>query len=180
LPHPTPSAFRLSQPLDASIRPVPAGLVSCRIRSWGSPFRALLLSCSRAPVSRALSPPAVWATRRTQGPTPTNRRSCLGCAPASGSRSRRAHRAAPDFRVLLHTRVRHLKQRFRLEEARSSPGPSPLQGSLPRCDSSNELPLMRLALRARTTKGAPLQGLTRNGIGSPLSRSPTLLGFATS
>jgi hypothetical protein len=49
LPHPTASAFRFSQPLDAFIRPMPAGLVSCRIRSWGSPFRAFLLSHSRKP-----------------------------------------------------------------------------------------------------------------------------------
>jgi hypothetical protein len=35
LPHPTACAFRFSQPRGALIRPVPAGLVSCRIRSWG-------------------------------------------------------------------------------------------------------------------------------------------------
>jgi len=34
---PTACAFRFSQPLDAFIRPEPAGLVSCRIRSWGHP-----------------------------------------------------------------------------------------------------------------------------------------------
>jgi hypothetical protein len=49
LPHPIACAFRFSQPPDASVRPEPAGLVSCRIRSWGSPFRALLLPCSRSP-----------------------------------------------------------------------------------------------------------------------------------
>jgi len=35
------SALRFSQPLSASLRPIPPGLVSCRFRSWGSPFRAL-------------------------------------------------------------------------------------------------------------------------------------------
>jgi len=34
---PTACAFRFSQPLGAFIRPEPAGLVSCRIRSWGHP-----------------------------------------------------------------------------------------------------------------------------------------------
>jgi len=37
LPRPTACAFRFSQPLGAFIRPEPAGLVSCRIRSWGHP-----------------------------------------------------------------------------------------------------------------------------------------------
>jgi len=34
---PTACAFRYSQPPGAFIRPEPAGLVSCRIRSWGHP-----------------------------------------------------------------------------------------------------------------------------------------------
>ena len=47
LPHPTACASRFSQPPGALIRSEPAGLVSCRIRSWGSPSRAFLPSCSR-------------------------------------------------------------------------------------------------------------------------------------
>jgi len=43
------SVFRFSQPLGALIRPVPTGLVSCQIRSWGSPSRAFLLPHSRTP-----------------------------------------------------------------------------------------------------------------------------------
>jgi len=46
---PTACAFRFSQPLGAFIRPEPAGLVSCRIRSWGHPPE---LSSSRAAVRR--------------------------------------------------------------------------------------------------------------------------------
>jgi hypothetical protein len=45
----TANAYRFSQPLDAFIRPAPAGLVSCQIRSWGSPFGAFLLPRSRTP-----------------------------------------------------------------------------------------------------------------------------------
>jgi hypothetical protein len=44
---PTACAFRFSQPPGAFIRPEPAGLVSCRIRSWGHPPE---LSSSRAAV----------------------------------------------------------------------------------------------------------------------------------
>jgi hypothetical protein len=64
--------------------------------------------------------------------------------------------------------------------ARGSPGHSPLQGALPRRDSQKRPPLMRFTRWTRTTSSAPLQGLTPDGIGFPLSRSPTLLGFATS
>jgi hypothetical protein len=58
LPLPTACAFRCSQPLGAFIRPEPAGLVSCRIRSWGHPPE---LSSSRAAVRcfQRLSPPGV-------------------------------------------------------------------------------------------------------------------------
>jgi len=49
LPRPTACAFRLSQPHGAFIRPEPAGLVSCRIRSWGHPPE---LCSSRAAVRR--------------------------------------------------------------------------------------------------------------------------------
>jgi len=35
IPTLTASAFRYSQPLGAFIRPEPAGLISCQIRSWG-------------------------------------------------------------------------------------------------------------------------------------------------
>jgi len=80
---PTACAFRFSQPLGAFIRPELAGLVSCRIRSWGHPPEP---SSSRA------------AVRRLQ------RRSPLGVQTA--------------FRVLLHARVRHPVQRFRLKTER--------------------------------------------------------------
>jgi len=47
LPCLTACAFRFSQPPGAFIRPEPAGLISCRIRSWGHPPE---LSSSRAAV----------------------------------------------------------------------------------------------------------------------------------
>jgi hypothetical protein len=58
-------ASRLSQPLDAFIRPASAGLVSCQIRSWGSPFRAFLLPRSLARRLRRSCPPAVRTRSRT-------------------------------------------------------------------------------------------------------------------
>jgi hypothetical protein len=73
----TACAFRFSRPHDALLRHVPAGLVSCRIRSWGFPFRALLLPCSSTPSSDA---PA---------PLPLLRSSFLSRSPRTPSRNRR-------------------------------------------------------------------------------------------
>jgi hypothetical protein len=42
LPHRIACAHRFSQPLDASRRPAPAGLISCRIRSWGCTLQSLV------------------------------------------------------------------------------------------------------------------------------------------
>jgi hypothetical protein len=52
-PVPARCVFRFSRPLDALLRPPPAGLISCRSRSWGSPFRALLLAAQPYAVSGA-------------------------------------------------------------------------------------------------------------------------------
>jgi len=41
-----PTVYRFSQPLDVFNRFEPAGLISYRIRSWGSLFRAFFLSRS--------------------------------------------------------------------------------------------------------------------------------------
>jgi hypothetical protein len=49
LQNPAACASRCSQPPGAFIRPEPAGLVPCRIRSWGQPFRAFFLPRSRTP-----------------------------------------------------------------------------------------------------------------------------------
>jgi hypothetical protein len=63
----TACAFRFSQPLGAFIRPEPAGLVSCRIRSWGLPSRALFLSRSRTLFP---APFPSWRSNRLQGFAP--------------------------------------------------------------------------------------------------------------
>jgi len=44
LPHPTSSDFRVSHPLAGLRLPEPSGLVSCRLRSWGSPSGLLPLA----------------------------------------------------------------------------------------------------------------------------------------
>jgi hypothetical protein len=74
---PTACAFRFSQPPGAFIRPEPAGLVSCRIRSWGHPPE---LSSSRAAVRcfqrrspRGVSTPSGFCSARES----VTRSSCL-------------------------------------------------------------------------------------------------------
>jgi hypothetical protein len=181
LPHPTACAFRFSQPLDALIRPEPAGLVSCQIRSWGSPSRAFLLPRSRMP-SPAPIPSWRWFHPRSPTSEVRRSRSYLGYAPASHTEHVVGpSRASPAFRVLLHARVRHLPKRFKPRQARSSPGPFlpsrvfPLAGT---ARLSPHLPSWSSSRRPQATATTPLQGLTSSEIGLPLSELPTLLGFA--
>jgi len=67
LPHPTVCAFRCSQPHGAFIRPEPAGLVSCRIRSWENPSE-LSSSCAAVRCFQRHSPLGV--PKRLQGFAP--------------------------------------------------------------------------------------------------------------
>jgi hypothetical protein len=67
LQNPTACTFRFSQPRGAFIRPEPAGLISCRIRSWGLPSRALFLPRSRTPFP---APFPSWRSNRLQGFAP--------------------------------------------------------------------------------------------------------------
>lgn len=104
-----PTAFvsRFSQPLDAFIRPKHPSLISCQSRSWGSPFRALLLATQAASVSGAVAlwplETALWNLGTSDG----NRRSCLGSAPTPIQRPDEAQQNGPGFRAFLRTRVRH-------------------------------------------------------------------------
>jgi hypothetical protein len=72
LPHPTASAFRFSRPPDALIRPVPAGLVSCQIRSWGCALQSFSLSCSRTPSPAPHSLMTLVYSRKSSHPTTTH------------------------------------------------------------------------------------------------------------
>jgi hypothetical protein len=83
------------------------------------------------------------------------------------------------FRVLLHARVRHPVQLFKLKTERVA-----LLGLLPSkvlslpalVRPSSDLPSCGYSL-GLTAKPAPLQGLSRRKIGWSLSRLPTFLGF---
>jgi hypothetical protein len=56
LPRPTACALRFSQPLGAFIRPVPVGLVSCRIRPWGRALQSLPPPAEPCALSDACAP----------------------------------------------------------------------------------------------------------------------------
>jgi len=86
---------RFSRPLDAFIRPVPAGLVSCRIRSWGCTLQSLAPLAQPYAVSSAV-PLLSLAASVFLLPARTE-------ALASGT-GPVGHLA---FRGLLHARVRH-------------------------------------------------------------------------
>jgi hypothetical protein len=59
---PTACVFRFSQPLDAFIRLEPAGLVSCRCRSWGCTLQSITPPAQQHTVSSIAYPQAVSPT----------------------------------------------------------------------------------------------------------------------
>jgi hypothetical protein len=71
---------------------------------------------------------------------------------------------------------------FGTPEARSSPGLSTLQGSLPRDNArlSPGIPSWAFSHQTRTAGEPTLQGIDCREMGWSLSRLPTLLGFAAS
>jgi hypothetical protein len=127
LPHPTACASRFSQPPGAFIRPEPGGLVSCHIRSWGCTLQSIAPPAQPYAVSGADTLLTFQRTRRPNHPLrkrppkrPRTKRAygtAPGAPPPSGSCSTRESA----------TRGRRLDRR----RARSSPGLSALQGSLP-------------------------------------------------
>jgi hypothetical protein len=173
----TASAFRFSQPPDAFSRSEPAGLVSCQIRSWGSPSRAFLLPCSRTP-----SPAP--ATLMTSSP-PAKPRGW------NGAPSRRSAPVPPKLPL------RDPQNIPRLQGLAPHGNPLPFSGGLgrqgrvallglfpsrvfPLAEISAAFtapPLMWFPRRAQAPRAVPLQGVLSSEIGLPLSRPPTLLGF---
>jgi hypothetical protein len=71
LPHRTACASRFSQPPGAFIRPVPGGLVSCHIRSWGCALQSFAPPVQPYAVSGAL---ALLSFRRTRAPPHAHRK----------------------------------------------------------------------------------------------------------
>jgi hypothetical protein len=69
LPHPTPSAFRVSHPLDGLRPRQPSGLISCQCHSWGFPLQGFFPSQSFPALSSwfallALRPPLLSKPKR--------------------------------------------------------------------------------------------------------------------
>jgi hypothetical protein len=195
LPFPAACAFRFSQPPDASFRHVPAGLVSCRIRSWGCTLQSFAPLAWPYAVSGARPLLSFGRSRRTRladGPT--------------------VARAPP---AVAETMTRETRTRARSEN-RSSPGltcprkPPRLQGFAPRespplpagglgrrrrvalmgfppsrallvaaaARPSPSLPSWAFSHRTRTADEPTLQGIDCREMGASLSTPPTLMGFA--
>jgi hypothetical protein len=106
-PDPAACVFGFSQPLDAFIRPTLTSPISCRIRSWGSPYKAFLLPRSLHAVSgaRALMPfeHAPEPSRATATSRAPKRRA------TTTSHNGKAPGTPLDFKALLHTKVRHFR-----------------------------------------------------------------------
>jgi hypothetical protein len=199
LPHRTACTYRFSQPPGAFIRPVPGGLVSCHIRSWGCTLQSFAPPAQQDAVSSAF---ALLSFGRTQTPhhahrkrpKPTTMRSpTLHRRPKSTNtgRNRRQLTSRPPAtsRVPIQARERPRLQGFAPHEsppltaggldrrrARSSPGLHTLQGSLPRWNRTafTALPLMgflRSGASDRTT-GPPGSRFLRDRLASLEAAGP--------
>jgi hypothetical protein len=141
------------------------------------PFRALLLSCSRTPS------PAPLPSCRSDEPAsrPTRVQPRPPKRPRKETGKRNGPGSAPAFRGLLHTRVRHIRAGcYTGTERVALLGFVPSRVFLPHWSgpafTAPPLTGFEPARRERPTGSAP-QGLGSSGIGSSLSRPPTLLGF---
>jgi hypothetical protein len=175
-----PGVFRFSQPPDALHRPVPAGHISDQIRSWGFPFRALLLSCSRAP-----SP--------GRYPHDVGKHTDKRHRPRAPSEEPKLHNGTSDLCVTPPEATSPSGSCSTRESAtgadclgrgpvRSSPGFHPLQGAHPRWNDTafTASPLMRLPAQAQAQGQTLYRVSLPDEIGWSPKRLPTLLGFAAS
>ena len=197
LPHPVACAFRFSQPPGALFRHVLAGLVSCRIRSWGCTLQSFAPLAWPYAVSGACPLLSFGRSRRARlAGLPTVARASLAIAETTAYETR--------------TRAR--------SEDRSSPGltcprkPPRLQGFAPRKSPplpadglgrrrrvallgfspsralliaavawlSPSLPSWAFSHQSRTADEPTLQGIDCREMGASLSRPPTLMGFRAS
>jgi hypothetical protein len=198
LPRPPACALGFSRPLGAFIRPVPAGLVSCRIRSWGCTLQSLpplaqphavsgavplvSLDLSRILASRTpkRAPHETRELPRLQGFAPREslppNANGLGPRPAHGSHG------------LLPSRVFSLVAAARpspclpswassVNRKRSTAGPSgsrPPRGRLVSCETAGPPGLCRLLAITRVGLG-PGSGVASSGFGvchHPLASRP--------
>jgi hypothetical protein len=150
-------AFRFSQPLGAFIRPMLAGPVSCQIRSWGSPFRALLLSHRLSTVSGTRFPLAVRDAPESSRTPALSRAEARHQTSAIFGKTHGTPSTSGPYSVRESATSR---QRVRLTRARGSLGLPPLQGTPPRWNGPafTAPPLMRLGLRATNRPLAPSSG----------------------
>jgi hypothetical protein len=115
-------------------RPEPAGLVSCRIRSWGCTLQSFAPPLQPHAVSGAV---ALLSFRRTRRPAPLHRRAirrppAVRVCPIAEAPGVSPGSAAA-FRALLHIGVHHFATGgLGRRRARSSPGLLALQGVPPR------------------------------------------------
>jgi hypothetical protein len=147
LPHSSGCALRISHPLSALLPASPSGLVSCRWRPWGFPFRAFPSQgavpplSGRCPPDVDLSPslPHQPAFLRETGQSPLHtsecRPACLAIRPSLFRPSRPRSASAANVRVgPKPARCRRLHDTHRSRRPARAVGRSPRRGRLANAD----------------------------------------------
>jgi len=180
LPRPVRSPFRVSHPPRGFLLSLPPGLLSCRSRSWGSPFRVLLLRSDPLPFQTTLPSCRFYLAGLVLRQSPRSAPRKLppsACAryPASGSCAP-PEAVHPSSGVTLHHGCRS-PLGFPLPSRVFSPSATcPASRSLLSCPSS---PFPSLLMRTSGPRvhepGLQSLRLQRDWLAF---RLPTLLGFA--
>jgi len=183
LPHPqTLGTFRFSQPLGALIRPMPAGLISCQIRSWGFPLQSFFPSC-RWRLSPVDSPSCRCASNQAKSQDKSQTTQCKHRIMSQALHTTKPSETPPTSGYCSTRRSDTLLRRFRPKQSRCSPEASAPPGYSPsraRPEPSSRAPLMRLpCLTPKRPAKTHYRGLLAGEMGLPLARPPTLLGFST-
>jgi hypothetical protein len=165
--YPTACALRFSRPLGAFIRHLPAGLVSCRIRSWGCALQSFAPLTKPYAVSGAACPHDVGRTRSpTRGSSSRRRRSAT--EKTSGGRTKptpkRKKRPTRRERSSLHrSGTKHPSARAPGSQRRNDDNPKPAPNRSEHHGTEAPKRLQRVSTRppdrrsGRKTGGAALE-----------------------
>jgi len=116
----TLGTFRFSQPLGAFIRPMSAGLISCQIRTWGSPLQSFFPP-RRCQPSPAASPSCRYASNQASSQNKSQTKRCKHRVTSQALHMTKPSETPSTSGYCSTRRSDTLLRRFRPKQSRCSP-----------------------------------------------------------